>query len=287
MSELALLQHVDYLMIGHVTQDLTPQGPALGGTASYAALTARAFGLRVGMITSCRKDLNLETFDGISIVRKEAQQNSTFINQQTSTGRIQHIKGIAETLTLADMPPAWRSAPLVHLGPILHEISGEITAAFPQAVLGVTPQGWLREWDENGLISACRWTDADQILSRADAAVISIEDVHGDEDVINEFASMLPVLVVTEGAAGARVYWNGDLRTFRPPAVQEVDPVGAGDIFAVSFFIRYQATRDPWESARFATLLAANSVTRLTLTGVPTEEEVKRSMTEIIELKTL
>jgi len=287
MSELALLQPVDYLMIGHVTQDLTPQGPALGGTASYAALTARAFGLRVGMITSCRKDLSLETFDGISIVRKEAQQNSTFINQQTSTGRIQHIKGIAETLTLADIPPAWRSAPLVHLGPILHEISGEIAAAFPQAVLGVTPQGWLREWDEDGLISACRWTNADQILGHADAAVISIEDVHGDEDVINEFSSMLPVLVVTEGAAGARVYWNGDLRTFRPPEVQEVDPVGAGDIFAVSFFIRYQATRDPWESARFATLLAANSVTRLTLTGVPTEEEVKRSMTEIIELKTL
>ena len=287
MSELALLQPVDYLMIGHVTQDLTPQGPALGGTASYAALTAKAFGLRVGMVTSCRNDLNLETFDGISIVRKEAQQNSTFINQQTSTGRIQHIKGIAETLTLADIPPAWRSAPLVHLGPILHEISGEITAAFPQAVLGVTPQGWLREWDEDGLISACRWTNADQILGRADASVISIEDVHGDENVINEFASMLPVLVVTEGAAGARVYWNGDLRTFRPPAVQEVDPVGAGDIFAVSFFIRFQATRDPWESARFATLLAANSVTRLTLTGVPTEEEVKRSMTEIIELKTL
>jgi sugar/nucleoside kinase (ribokinase family) len=287
MSELALLQPVDYLMIGHVTQDLTPQGPALGGTASYAALTAKAFGLRVGMVTSCRNDLNLEIFDGISIVRKEAQQNSTFINEQTPAGRIQHIKGIAETLTLSDIPQAWHSAPLVHLGPILHEISGEIAAAFPQAVLGVTPQGWLREWDKDGLISACYWTEAGQTLGFADAAVISIEDVHGDEDAINEFSSMLPVLVVTEGAAGARVYWNGDLRTFRPPEVQEVDPVGAGDIFAVSFFIRYQATRDPWESARFATLLAANSVTRPTLTGVPTQEEVKRSMTEIIELKTL
>jgi len=116
---------------------------------------------------------------------------------------------------------------------------------------------------------------------------MSIEDVHGDEDVVSEFAGLVPVLVVTEGAAGCRVYWNGDLRNFRPPHVVEVDPVGAGDVFATSFFIRYQTTRDPWESARFATLLAANSVTRTTLAGVPTKEEVNQFMTEIIELKAL
>ena len=112
---------------------------------------------------------------------------------------------------------------------------------------------------------------------------MSIEDVHGDESVVQRFVDLLPILVVTEGASGARVYWNGDVRNIRPPKEIEVDPVGAGDIFATSFFIKYQSTRDPWEAARFATLLAANSVTRKTITGVPTPEEVQKFSTQIVE----
>ncbi|PKN98293.1 MAG: ribokinase [Chloroflexi bacterium HGW-Chloroflexi-4] len=287
MSDLLNLQPIDYLMIGHITQDLTPQGPALGGTASYAALTARAFGLRVGIVTSCRADLNLEIFDGVTVLRKNAEQNSTFINTHTPTGRIQHIKGVAETITLADIPAVWRDTPVVHLGPIVHEIANDLADAFPHAIMGVTPQGWLRIWNEDGLVSYKRWEEAAAVLIHAKVVIMSIEDVQGDEDVVSEFAGLVPVLVVTEGSAGCRVYWNGDLRNFRPPHVVEVDPVGAGDVFATSFFIRFQVTRDPWESARFATLLAANSVTRKTLDGVPTKEEVNQFMTEIVEMKAL
>ncbi len=36
------LRPVDYLLIGHVAVDLTPSGKQLGGTVSYAALTAKA-----------------------------------------------------------------------------------------------------------------------------------------------------------------------------------------------------------------------------------------------------
>ncbi len=287
MLENSLLEPVDYLLIGHVTQDITPQGPVLGGTVSYAALTARALGMRVGVITSCRSDLDLSIFNGITTVRKNAAENSTFINEQTPNGRVQHILGIAETLTLADIPAAWQNTPIVHLGPILHEISSEIASSFSKSILCITPQGCMRSWNSDGLISYQPWQNASKILDHTLIAVMSIEDVHGDEDIVTDFAAQLPILVVTEGAAGARVYWNGDIRTFRPPMVNEVDPVGAGDIFATSFFVRYKATRDPWESARFATLLAANSVTRKSLNGVPTSDEVSQFNTEIIEYKTL
>jgi sugar/nucleoside kinase (ribokinase family) len=282
MQELAALQPVDYLIIGHVTQDITPLGPVLGGTASYAALTARAFGLRVGIVTSCRLDLNLDELARISIIRKPSEVNSTFQNIYTPNGRIQFVHHIAETLRLDDIPAVWRNTPIVHLGPIAREISPEIAQAFPQSIVGVTPQGWLREWDGEGRVSFCDWPDAAEVLSHAGIAVMSIEDVRGNEEVISEFAGLLPILVVTEGAAGCRVYWNGDVRNFRPPLEVEIDPVGAGDIFATAFFIRYSSTRDPWESARFATLLAANSVTRKTLAGVPTPDEVNRFMTEIL-----
>ena len=69
------------------------------------------------------------------------------------------------------------------------------------------------------------------------------------------------VLAVTEGPAGARLYWNGDLRRFRALQVKEVDATGAGDIFAAAFFWRLHVTRDPWAAAKFATHLASFSVT--------------------------
>ena len=94
--------------------------------------------------------------------------------------------------------------------------------------------------------------------------------------------SLAPILVVTEGPAGSRVYWNGDVRYFTPPAENELDPVGAGDVFAASFFIKLHQTKDPWEAARFATLVGANSVTRVGIQGVPTPQEIRAYNTEII-----
>lgn len=285
MNEIQAIAPIDYLIIGHITQDITATGLVLGGTASYAGLTARSFGIRVGIVTSCRLDLDLHLMDGITIIRKPSKVTSTFENIYTPTGRIQHVHHVAETITIEDIPAAWRNTPIVHLGPIAREISPEIALSFPNSLIGVTPQGWLREWDEEGIVSYCCWPDAVEVLKHAHAAVMSIEDVRGDEELVAEFANILPMLVVTEGANGSRVYWNGDVRTFRPPEEKEIDPVGAGDIFATSFFIRLHATKDPWESARYATLLAANSVTRRTIQGVPTPEEVRQFASVVIDQK--
>ena len=95
-------------------------------------------------------------------------------------------------------------------------------------------------------------------------------------------ASASRILVITEGAAGARVFWNGDVRRFRPPTVSEVDSTGAGDIFAAAFFSRMYSTRDPWEAARFANQIAAISVTRSGVTGIPTPAEVQECLFEVL-----
>jgi sugar/nucleoside kinase (ribokinase family) len=64
--------------------------------------------------------------------------------------------------------------------------------------------------------------------------------------------------------------------------VEEVDATGAGDIFAAAFFIRLFNTRDPWEAARFATALAAYSVTRVGLNGIPTKNEIESCLMEVL-----
>jgi sugar/nucleoside kinase (ribokinase family) len=112
--------------------------------------------------------------------------------------------------------------------------------------------------------------------------VISVEDVDGNETRIEEMVAASRILAVTEASLGARLYWNGDVRRFRPPTVQEIDATGAGDVFAAAFFVRLYMTRDPWEAARFATQLSAYSVTRPGLESIPTAEEIQSLLVEVL-----
>jgi len=283
MLRLSPLDPIDYLMIGHVTRDLVPGGSVVGGTASYSSRTARALGLRVGIVTACQSCSGVDELQHIPIAGILSDETTTFENISTPQGRIQRIHNRAPDLNLSMVPEQWRSAPIVHLGPVANEVDPNLVRAFPNALIGVTPQGWMREWDRQGQVRFTDWLEAGFVLQRASAAVLSIEDVHHDESYIDEFASHIRTLAVTEGAAGARVYWNGDVRRFRPPPMLEVDPTGAGDIFAAAFFARLHTTRDPWEAARFATHLAAFSVQRRGIEGIPTLDEIQIAMTEIIE----
>lgn len=276
------LEPVDYLVIGHVTQDVIPNGFRLGGTVSFSALTAKALGLRVGVVTSCRDDLPLSELAGIQVVRLQVDRNTTFLNTQTANGRVQTLLHRADTLEPYHIPDAWRQTPLVHIGPVAQEISPQITRGLEGEFIGVTPQGWLRQWDSKGHVGYSDWLEAPYFLPLVNAVVISVEDVNFREEVIDDFQSYIRILVVTEGSCGARIYWNGDLRRFRSPTVAEIDPTGAGDIFATAFFHRLTTTNDPWEAARFATGLASLSVTRAGLMGVPTPDEIQSVSIEVI-----
>jgi sugar/nucleoside kinase (ribokinase family) len=282
MSNLTLLEPVDYLVIGHVAHDLTPEGPRLGGTAAYSALTARALGLRVGIVTTSGLETSLEPLNGIPTVVLESPRSTTFENIYTEHGRIQYLRAQAERINLNSVPEIWRRASIIHLGPIASEMDATLPEGFSPALLGLTPQGWMRQWDSESRVSRSEWVNAETALAHANAVVISREDVDGDDQLIEHMAHQTPVLAVTEGPSGAVLYWNGDRRRFRAPQVTEVDATGAGDVFAAAFFIRLLTTRDPWEATRFATLLASCSVTRVGLDGIATPREIEECMLEVL-----
>jgi len=116
------LNPVDYLVIGHLACDLTPDGPVLGGTISYSALTARALGLRVGIVSAGGDDISLAPLDGIQLVRAAGGRSTTFENVYTPQGRIQYVHHIAPDLRPEHVPDIWKRAPIVHIGPIAPEI---------------------------------------------------------------------------------------------------------------------------------------------------------------------
>jgi len=277
------LQPVDYLVIGHVAHDLTPAGPRLGGTAAYSALTAQALGLRVGVVTAAGRETSLEALDGIPTLLIESPQSTTFENIYTENGRIQYLRAQADRIDFASVPEVWRTASIIHIGPIANEVASILPDGISPALFGVTPQGWMRQRADDGRILRSEWQDAEPVLQKADAVVISREDVNGDDELIEDMAHQTHILVVTESDAGCVLYWNDDRRRFRAPTVHEVDATGAGDIFAAAFFIRLFKTRDPWEAARFATLIASRSVTRIGLNGIPTQSEIEACVMEVLQ----
>lgn len=283
MVSLVPLEPVDYLVIGHLTEDVTPTGLRLGGTAAFAALTARAFGLRAGIVTSVGAGTSLEALQGIAVLNVPSSHSTRFENLRTPSGRRQILKCQAAKITLESLPDAWYKAPIVHLGPVAQELDPGSVGAFSASMLGITPQGWMRTWDDAGHVIPCAWQSAEVLLPKAGAVVISRQDVQGDEDAIHAIAQQTRVLAVTEGAAGSVLYWNGDSRRFRAPEVMEVDDVGAGDVFAAAFFIRLYMTRDPWEAARFATLLATRFVTFPGLEGIPTSRDIEACSMEVMQ----
>ena len=281
MQNLVALEPVDYLVIGHISHDLTPSGSRLGGTAAYSALTAQALGLRTGVVTACSPETDLETMQDAVVVSAPSAHSTTFENIYTNHARRQVLHHRAEPLSFEDVPKIWRRAPIIHLGPIAQEMDAVLPDSFSPSLLGLTPQGWMRAWDESGHVQGTAWENAEQALERAGAVVTSIKDVGGDEEQVEFMAHHTRVLAVTEGAAGSRLYWHGDQRRFRAPEMHEIDATGAGDIYAAAFFIRLHVTRDPWEAARFATQLSARSVIRKGLESIPTAEEIQACMVEV------
>lgn len=276
------LETIDYLAIGHLTQDLTPAGARLGGSVAYAARTAKALGLRAGILTAWGNELDLDDLDGIPVVNVGAEASTSFENLYGPEGRRQRINHIAPSLDYYQIPEPWRSTPIVHLAPVAGEISERMLSYLEARLVCATPQGWLRSWDAEGWVSASDWVVAEQALPQVDAAVISMEDVQADEAHILQLVLASPVLAVTDAAQGARVFAAGEEHQIHALATEEVDATGAGDIFAAAFFTRLHFGDTPLAAGTFATRVASLSVQRSGLASTPTPDELYDLMAEAL-----
>jgi sugar/nucleoside kinase (ribokinase family) len=273
-------QPVDYLLIGHATADLTPQGRLLGGTVSYASRTVHAFGLRVGVLTSAAADepLLAELRPYAELKVKSANSTSTFENIYGPTGRKQYIRGVAAKINAEDIPQKWLAAPLVHLAPLTDEVDPQIARHFPNATVMLTLQGWLRRWGNDGLVRFKRWHDA-AILEHIPIVVFSEEDIVEAPELEQEFAKTTRHLFVTRAEKGGTYYFQGEPIQYTTPQVEALYPTGAGDVFAASLLAALHVLDDRTPDAvQVAAHIAANSVTRVGLTGAPTAVEVQEAL---------
>jgi sugar/nucleoside kinase (ribokinase family) len=263
------------LLIGHASNDLTPLGPRLGGTVSFAGLTLNALGCRVRIVTSAGPELDLAPLRGIELECTPAPKSTTFVNRYTGEGRLQTVVGRANPLELQHVPDTWRQCEILLLGPIASEVEPGMAAGVEHRLLGVTAQGWLRRINGNGQVRLQDWQILQRLLPAASVVILSAEDLQGDLEAGDQISSWCRILALTMGAAGARIYWQDRCEQLPAPAVEEIDPTGAGDIFAATFLYRLMLGDEPALAADWANRVASASVLRPGLEGVPKTADLR------------
>jgi hypothetical protein len=232
-------------------------------------------GLRTILLTSFESDLDLKIMSGIEIINQIGKGTTTFKNIYSADGRTQYLQELAPQLDLAQIPAKLLKSRIVHFGPVAGEVSILGGKYFPDSKLGYSLQGWLRQWDDTGKVLPADLAIPTENLPAPGTAFVSIEDLGFQRSALDQILLDFPDLILTKGRDGAELYQNGRILDISTNPVKELDPTGAGDIFAAGYLIaRHIQDKSELDSVRFANALAGLSLYRDGVEGIPTASEI-------------
>lgn len=286
-SNVQRMRTPDYLVIGHICADLLPDGGyVLGGTALYSALTAARLGARVAVLTrgvfgqevAGMKIPSLEPYlNEISIIVQDAEVPTTFINEYRADRRVQTMPHWAGPIDLNGLPPHWRNAKIVHLGPIADEIEPRSSVGLTNQFLGATPQGWMRSWPRStgGRVNHVPLKLPGTLVERLDSVIVSDEEISYTREVVNRVGDRR-MSVMTRGPEGAQIIASGKKIELPGYNVKVQDLTGAGDVFAAAFFLKASdRTVSATNAGAYANAVAALSIGEVGPFGVPNRKQVE------------
>lgn len=258
------------LVVGHLTEDLGAGGPRLGGAAAFAGLLAHRFGAPTAILTAFDPAFPfLDELDGIRILQADSADRTRFENRYRADGaREQRLLSRAAALSAARVRREVAALPegsAVLYAPVAQELGPLPRARFTAAA----PQGLLRRWGAGGEIRLAWPAGLAERLVALD--LVSLSEAEGTE------ALAVPLLAITKGERGAVLRRPGrpDLRIPPVPAI-EVDPTGAGDVFAAALAVSLWRGTPLGEAGRLAAAAAALTVEAPGVAGVPTLAEAAR-----------
>ena len=249
----------------------TDSNESPGGIANFAVALSR-LGLRTGLAAAFGADdlgdrvwSRLADDEGIdlSLSRKLAGWQTPLTVALAYEGdRALVTRGTPPLLSADELitaPPAARAV-AAHIGPWPNDWLAKSKAAGSVVFADV---GWdpSEQWDPAVLdqLEHC-----DVFLPNA-AEAMHYTRTHSPTEALVRLAELVPLVVVSNGADGALAMDAGTGERVAVPAhqVQAADTTGAGDVFAAGFIAATLWELPLPERLRFASLVAAISVTRL------------------------
>ena len=266
------------LAVGHVTWDDLKGQRVVGGSVSYATLAARKLGWDAAALTSAGADFDpAADLPDVKVFRSGSGATTRFVNLYGADGvRTQVLSARADAIDLGRLPEDWRDPDVLLLGGVAAEIPPRTAEAFQASVVGANAQGWLRAFDDDGTVHPQEWRDPAADLAGVHVLVLSEHDLPDARVRCRELLSCVPVIALTRGWRGLVLMQRGsevEVPGFPRP---EVDPTGAGDVFATSFLLRYQETGDLEEAAAFAACGASCVVEGIAATTLGDRAEIER-----------
>jgi len=268
------------LVVGHVTRDQRPDGDVLGGSASYAALTARRLGWDAGILTAAGPDFDpAAELPGIAVFRRHSTVTTRFVNTYEEDGtRHQVVTSRAADVDLGPLPDEWRRPDALLLAPVAGEMGAVAATALDAGAVGAVAQGWLREIDEGGSVSPRPWKEAARDLAGVHVVFLSEQDLPDAAAAARQLLHHVPLVALTRGWRGL-VLLSRDAEYDVPSLPRpETDPTGAGDVFAAAFLVRYHESGDPLDAAAFASCAASCAVEGVGTATLGDRAEVERRL---------
>jgi bifunctional ADP-heptose synthase (sugar kinase/adenylyltransferase) len=243
--------------VGHVTNDQLADAVHPGGAALYAGLAAAALGTEVTLLTSAGTDfVGRHLFERFHRVHAlPAARTTAFEERYVGEQRLVRLLGAADAV---DVPVP--HADVVLLCPVAREVPDAALSVRPTRLLAAGLQGWLRGFAADGFATPRPLADASR-FSGCHLVSCSEEDLLGlGPETLAAFRATVPVVVVTDGAAGARLYFGGQGWHLAALSVTAVDPTGAGDVFLATLAVQLARGMPLLEAASWAACAGAAAV---------------------------
>jgi sugar/nucleoside kinase (ribokinase family) len=146
------------------------------------------------------------------------------------------------------------SADIVFACPIIDEVAPSVLVG---PFVGAGLQGWFRRLGPGGVVER-RIPEDLTFLAPCRIVFLSAEDV-GDAKavVVPKLRSIVPIVVITDGVRGATVFADDTALQVPIYRTREVDPTGAGDVFAAAFLIALHGGEPLAAAARFGAAAAS------------------------------
>lgn len=248
-----------FLVCGHVTLDRLGGAVLCGGSAYYAGRTLAGLGAHPRVFTTAGPDFPPAALEGLDALVTPAGVTTTFENAYAPDGsRTQRVLARAPPLDPTRLPPPWRSADVLLLAPVLGEVDVRgFVEASPARLVGLCVQGLVRELAPDGTVRHRPLEEDVPTLSRVGAAVLGEDEARDDPGLVARLAAAIPVVAFTHGVRGCEVIVRGRARRVGIHPAHEVDPTGAGDVFAAAFLLALSRGDDPVDAARLGAAAAS------------------------------